>query len=427
LALVASTSLLIPRPALAHGLFGHVHVTGWAIENLPRGELRDMFRDPAVSNAAYMGAVFPDTGYALATAASGAYGEYAHWEPFVEALIQHIRTTYGPTYDTLEERRLIAFLMGVASHGLQDEVFDSTFLHETEQRDGHSAEATDPGTDAFLVFDGHARMYPDAWVPMDDVLPLFAGLGQPIDAPLIENQLNIVFTLYMNDEFGRNTAYASADEYEAQIPWAREHYLDPEVAGSLRAEIGPTAAYMQAIWDRLHGRFDDSNLIIYAYPHAPRRLREADHTSAASWVTVIFGRGVKDYSATASVVDSSGASVPVDFKYTRWAGTGYSRLVRFQVTTDYQPGETYTATMNAGATLVDGSVTATPQSVTYQVDCNAEGDPRCPLLRGIKDPTLEPPPASDGCAVSGAGASSTGVVALLVAGVVLARRRRSAA
>ena len=34
--------------ARAHGIWCHVHVTGWAIENLPAGELKTFFDDPEV-------------------------------------------------------------------------------------------------------------------------------------------------------------------------------------------------------------------------------------------------------------------------------------------------------------------------------------------------------------------------------------------
>jgi hypothetical protein len=55
-ALVALCSALSPARAHAHGHIGHVHVTGWAIDSLPPGELRDFFAAPEVRAAALMGA-----------------------------------------------------------------------------------------------------------------------------------------------------------------------------------------------------------------------------------------------------------------------------------------------------------------------------------------------------------------------------------
>src|SRR5690349_23772907 len=95
--------------AHAHGLHGHVHVTGWAIENLPPGELRDFFADPELRNAAHMGALFPDSGYA----AQDPYGEISHWEPFVHAWVEDARARLAP-FETREAKLEIGFLMGDA-------------------------------------------------------------------------------------------------------------------------------------------------------------------------------------------------------------------------------------------------------------------------------------------------------------------------
>ncbi|AKF11133.1 zinc dependent phospholipase C family protein [Sandaracinus amylolyticus] len=381
-----------PAIASAHGLHGHVHVTGWAISNLPPGELRDVFEDPDVREAALAGAMFPDTGYALGSDAARAYGEHAHWEPFIEDFVQRVRTTYGPTYDTKEERMLVAFLMGCAAHGLQDELFDSTFLYEAEQRDGHGQDATDPGTDGFLVQDGYFWMTPSEYLPIADLLPLYASLPQSaeIDEDLIRSQVRRVRGAYVNDTIGPTIAEGNGERYRPQIPWTAEHYMDPAVAGSLYAEITPTARYMLALWERLHDRFEESELVIHAWPDAPRRLREADHTSVASWVTLVLGKGVQQDGASATLVDSLGAPHGLELRYTRWGGV--SRLVRVVASADYTPGETYTATLASGAMLVDGSSTTSAHEHTFQVACATEDDPRCPPLGEIEDPVIPPAP-----------------------------------
>ncbi|HYD49724.1 MAG TPA: zinc dependent phospholipase C family protein [Terriglobales bacterium] len=376
------------RPAAAHGLLGHVHVTGWAIENLPPGELRAIFEDADVFQAALSGAMFPDTGYALDNPGARDYGEYAHWEPFIESFIQHIRNTYGPTYETKEEKLLIAFLLGCASHGLQDELFDSTFLHEIEQRDGGGQDVSDPGTDGFLVLDDHFRLLPGDYFPIDEMLPLFDVLQRPvIDHDLIEEQIRIVRSVYVNDTVGLSVAANYGRRARTLIPWAAENYLDPSVAGSLRAEIEPTARHMEALWERLHGRFDEANLIVHAWPEAPRRLREANHQSVASWVTLVFGKGVEEHSATASLIDVDGMPHPFNLRYTRWGGT--SRLVRFQATADYAPGASYTAILQPGARLVDGSLTIHSHQHHFQVECSEANDPECPPVVVDDDPRTD--------------------------------------
>lgn len=391
LALILTIGTL-PQQALAHGVIGHIHVTGWAIQNLPEGELRAIFDDPDVYRAALTGAMFPDTGYALDKPGSRDYAEHAHWEPFIESFIQHVQATYGPTYDSKEERMIIAFLMGCASHGLQDELFDSTFLYEVEQRDGGGQDVTDPGTDGFLVLDGLFQMLPGDFIPFDDIVPLFAGLNQPIDQTLIEDMVRVVRNGYVNDVLGPRIAAANGRRAETQIPWGRQNYLEPGTAGTLRAEIKPTGRHMQALWDRLHGRFDEANLVVHTWPEAPRRLREAEHTSVASWVTLVFGKGVKQDSASVALLDGLGVPHPFQLRYTRWGGT--SRLVRFLATEDYVPGGSYTAVLQPGAELVDGSRTSLTHEVDFQVDCGDVEDPLCPPITIEGDPTIPVPTAT---------------------------------
>jgi len=377
----------IPSSVFAHGLHGHIHVTGWAIENLPPGELKSIFDDPDVFRAALSGAMFPDTGYAPPeSTASREYGEAAHWEPFIERFVQRVIALYGPTYDTKEEKMLVAFLLGCASHGLQDELFDSTFLYETEERDSRSQEVADPGTDGFLALDGYFRLLPGDYFPIDELVPLYEPLNQPIDRPLIEEHINIVRNAYVNDGFGLQYALNYGRRARPQIPWTSDHYLDMSVPGSLASEILPTARHMEALWDRIHGRFDEANLVVHAWPHAPRRLRSSDHNKVASWVTLVLGKGIEEHSATTALVDAEGAPHPYNFRYTRWGGT--SRLIRFQPTEDYVPGAEYTAILEPGAELIDGSVTTLAHEHRFQVDCVAPEDEACPPIEVADDPTI---------------------------------------
>ena len=54
------------------------------------------------------------------------------------------------------------------------------------------------------------------------------------------------------------------------LPWTAEHYLDPDIPGSLVAEILPTMRYIEALWERVHGRFGaNDDPVIYTYPDAP--------------------------------------------------------------------------------------------------------------------------------------------------------------
>jgi hypothetical protein len=402
--LAVALTLGAPAAAHAHGVLGHVHVTGWAIENLPPGELADLFADPAVRDAAVFGAAFPDSGYApdavnQGSPAARAYAEHCHWEPFVEDYVQWMRANDPPPFTSLESRRRVAFLLGVAAHGMQDEVFDSLFLDQIAEKDGPSdpqAEA-DPGTDGFLAVDGLLRFSPDAYVPTDVLLPLLDGIGHEITEETMAQGVGLIGTVYLHPVRGPRFAESLADKHGPNIPWARDHYLDRGVPGSLRSEIGPTMGYMQAVWDRLHGRFDEADLVVGAYPEAPRRLRSGEPTTVDSRISMIFGLGVRARDADVALADGTTTAPPITSRGTRWGGPdGWSRVLRADPQYPLDPGATYTLVMRPGAALVTGASTTLTHEHTFQVDCDAPT--LCPPLEDLDTwrITAPDPPADAG-------------------------------
>ena len=369
--------------AHAHGVWGHLHVTGWAVENMPDDELRAfLLDDPEVFNALLFGAVFTDTGYALDDPAARAYSEHTHWEPFIEDFVQWMLVNDPPPWDDLESRKRVAFLMGCASHGLQDTLFDSLFLHQVEQRDGAGQSQTDPGTDGFLVVDGHIRFVPQRDIPMDALLELYSGLSEEVTETLIDEAVEQVTTFYVNDGGGLVVAESFAALYEDTMPWGREHYLDPEVPGSLRAEIFPTMRYQQALWKRLNGELGADEVAVFAFPEEPRRLLSGDAERVDSWVSVVLGEGVYVDSATLELVDDAGASVAFTPAGNRWGGDP-TRLLRLQPSESLEPGGWYTARLTAGAETISGRSTSEAFELRFQVSCEDEDDAACPDLGDI--------------------------------------------
>lgn len=361
----------------AHGIWGHVHVTGWAVENMPNDELRSfLLDDPEVFNELLFGAVFTDTGYSRNLPESRAYSEHTHWEPFIEDFIEWMAVNDPPPWTTLESKKRVAFLLGAASHGMQDSIFDSLFLHQVEERDGAGQGETDPGTDGFLWLDDHIRFIPTEYVPYETVVELYTAVSIDITQQVIEDSVGVVTSAYINDVLGPAVGETLGNVYEDTMPWGREHYMDPAVPGSLRSEIWPTMAYQQAIWARLHGEFPTDNPVIYAYPTAPHRLRSGDSTTVDSWVTLIFGVGVGYEADLAELVDHSGQVAPFSQANTRW-GAGQTRLIRMQPTQDLVAGDWYTAQMRSGVNLINGTTTSGSYRLPFQVACESGGDPRC--------------------------------------------------
>ena len=429
LALSIAATLAIPTSTHAHGIWGHVHVTGWAVENMPDDELRAFLLEPEVFNALLFGAVFTDTGYARDDDASRAYSEHTHWEPFIEDYIEWIRVNDPPPWDDIESKKRIAFLMGCASHGLQDSMFDSIFLPHIEEQDGASQDEADPGTDGFLVLDEHIRFVPEQDIPMDTLLSLYETLGDQVTEAVILDSVELTLAAYVNDGVGLDIAAALGTQYEEQLSWTRTHYLDASVPSSLRAEIYPTMKYQQAIWSRLHDEFTADEATVFAFPEAPRRLMTHEAASAGSWMALIFGAGVQYEDGLTELVDASGAAVPFTQVNTRW-NAEYTRVLQFRPVDDLVPGDWYTARLKSGVQLIDGQQSTQPWELSFQVECDGSTG-ACDDLGDIPEASIDGipevedsgvPPADDkGCGCSGVGAAAPAWVAVLA---LLGARRR---
>ena len=70
-------------------------------------------------------------------------------------------------------------------------------------------------------------------------------------------------------------------------------------------------------------------------------------------------------------------------------GADYTRLVRIQPTQDLEPGALYTARLREGAELIGGGTSTAPWEVTFQVACEAVGDPLCPDVFSLPEPSID--------------------------------------
>ncbi len=384
---IAAVLALGPGEAAAHGINGHVHVTGWAVEALPPGELRDFFADRALRETAQIGAAFPDSGYAI----GDPYGEMAHWEPFINAYVEWIIATFGPAYDSEEARRHIAFMMGAAAHGLQDEIFDTHFLRYLIQEDGQDQDAADSGTDAFLFTDGILEFKPPLYIPETGLQAVFtAAHDYAPDQRQIRAGMQRVKILVI-DRFEAVAPMLDA-QYRPLLPWGSTHYLDPDVPGSLRAEIQPTAAYMLALWERLHGRYTPQMLATHTYPTPTRRLRSTDHTRVDSRIGVVFGIGAIVGTLNTETVQLFGPGetpVDLDVQHTRWTGRpdDATRQVVLVPLEDLLPDTEYEARLLPGIEMQDGRRTDSTWTYRFKTPCVPEG----PCSPGPDADPLDPP------------------------------------
>ncbi len=429
-AFVASlaTALLTPGAARANGNNSHLWITLEARDQLPAGELKDLLSRPEVQMALGNGAAFPDGGYAV----MDDYGEMAHWEPFVVEYMTWIRATYDLPYaDNPEAAAHVAFLMGIISHGMGDQVYDTLYFAVGRVRDaaGWSDELLsdfDTATDVAFVVDSGFAQDVEPWAPSYDLAEVYQdGLGYVVDPFTIDTAQRFLSGVRA---FPQDTAQDSeaVAAYRAQYPWGTAHQLDETYAGSPPCEASVVSAYMLAVWDRLHDERSLENLVIATSPAPGGSTQSTDATQVESQIAIIFGHAIDDTSLNPNSVrvsDANGVSYAVD--RTMWREQ--SNVMRLRPLADWPADETLTVTLAAGVRTIDGLVLDADWS--FEVTTAAATSSTPPP--GSIDPTPntrapetrpDPPdvPEQEGCNVAvrrggGAGAAHVGLAALLLA------------
>lgn len=283
-----SMMMVLSGLSLANGLTTHLWVSEQALLALPEGELRTLLSSEAGHLGLVNGTVFPDGGYA----AGSPYGEAAHWEPFQNRYREWLLTEFGrPPYDE-EDAAYIGFLFGLGSHGMADQIFDSMFMERSKIYDGVFEPGLDESTDIILVSMGGGHDFFDAFLPSDDLIPLFAEIGVEVDADTLDDGHTLArLEPVAVGVIGADPAQVA--EYTALYPWAAEHLLDETVFGSPPREAEVVMAYWQQLYARLQSDAPPEVPFIATFPKDgayghPRTLDDVE-----SRITVVFPRGLQ--------------------------------------------------------------------------------------------------------------------------------------
>lgn len=310
--LLAAACVLTPLSAAANGLSTHVWISLKARERVEPGELFDFINDPHLVDALVAGTAFPDGGYAV----GHAYGELAHWEPLQLAYLEWIKTNYSPPY-TGDGAKHAAFFLGMFSHGMADQVFDSLYLERAKiyDRDSNWAElSVDEATD--VVFSGTVGPQPNPqhFVPAEAFVEVLASNNQlTVDPATIERGESLAgFAVAIVGMLG--TDRDAVRKYSGQFPWATAHLFDPQVPGRPEEEALMVARYWKKAWALLHDQpFDD--LVLGTVPADGAFEHARDAASIEARVSVIFAaRQTRENVVPARfrVVSKSGAVIPVE-------------------------------------------------------------------------------------------------------------------
>ncbi|MCB9682738.1 MAG: Ig-like domain-containing protein [Alphaproteobacteria bacterium] len=403
--LLATLALSTATPAWACGQSTHVWIGIEAVQYLPDGPLKALLQEDDLLVYRINGAMFPDGGYSPLT--QDDYGEQAHWEPFQTAYLDWIKDTWDPPYTDPEARQHIAFLMGLAAHGMADQMFDGIYLtrslltYDGEARWDASVSGADTATDvALCIRQGRQPLVEDV-VPYDTMVEVFDRYGQPTGRDvMMRGQASLRLAITYIGNLSEDPEESAA--YDAEFPWANGHIDDPDVPGSPKEMQVGLAGYWTTLWDRLNDDFDPTaEAIFQTWPADGSYDHPTDALSIEAQVSVGLSRAVDLDTVTTDrvqVLGPDGTPHPIDLRM--YYGNG-SNILNLWPTDDWADDTVYTVSIGPGITSFDGQTIDAAQTFTFSTG-----------------PAPEPP--SCGCASTGGGLFA----APLLLGLALIRRRR---
>lgn len=365
------------RQDLAHacGVNAHTWISDSAICQLPVGsELQLLMSRQDLVDLVRIGSSFPDSGYPI----DQPYAEYAHWSPFVENCVRRFQERYPPSEPLSEEGlREAAFLLGAASHGLEDELFDTQFLRWTFQEDGVDQEEIDGAVDFFIVADGHTVLRPNPELPLATVLEALHTEGISVTEDEIHRGYGFI-QLALNLTDSPIAANNFANQQRPQMPWSATHYLDPDITGSLAYEPRIISKQLEVNWARLRGHFESQEALIALSPDPLEGERlELDAVNArleAGWITLYFGIGVDVMSIQEriSLLNEQGENLSFEWRSTRWGGgEGLTRLFQLRPNSSFMFDQRLTIQIEPGVILVGDVVTTERWERMVQTSCQS--------------------------------------------------------
>lgn len=411
---------LFAPPSQAAGMSVHALMADYGRQHLPTEHpLKSILgrHRPAL----LAGAIYPDGGYATGFAfpSDRDVAENAHWEYFVNPLIQLLHERgcadslggafpvpgIGGTLDFLVDLQqaevpiadirfsdgcgdLIAFAMGVAAHGLGDEVWDALFEPVVRERGEHvdnspanTLDTFPPGADtsagqilrgvigdaafdtlqqAFepaslnsieYAMDVMAIFERDLWAevpylvfpPAELLIETYARLGRndpPVDRFAVERAALATRTLVLAERLG---AAVETPRVRQQMPWASDNYFTGQ-GGVLHVGEMVTGYYLH-LWDKLQRGLAAARGPLVSGVQ-PRDGREVPfRVTAENRVYAVFSGSVDRASTQVpgaiAVFDEFGALVPAPVNTFGYRGEGTHGL-SLEFTEPLKPDHEYT-------------------------------------------------------------------------------------
>lgn len=247
---LASTLMIYTLAGYAAGGIAHMYIAKELIPLLPDAKARNLILDNM--DAYLVGANYPDTGYLKGTD----YGEDSHWEPFISTYIAYLRDNYA--YPEQQNPKLVAFLLGIASHSLSDIVFHWTLLDwiTLEDFSGNREKAhtdSELGIDVMLTIEQNQWLVRPKvwWVPVKDLVAIYHRMGKDqYTAQQIIWGNSVYSTVGIGERIIAPAAYLPL---KFEMPWTAKNYLTTPLGGMSDTEQ-LTALYVENVWERVTGK-----------------------------------------------------------------------------------------------------------------------------------------------------------------------------
>ncbi len=355
----------LAAPVLANGQTTHVWITRHALEHLPQGELRTFLQDAELETPLINGAMFPDGGYAV----GHDYGEHAHWFEFQSHYRDWIIENYASDPWSDEGAWHVAFLLGMASHGMADQSFDAMYFSWSATYDAAFGWAEgvsfDEASDVIWAALTGPQDPPPQEIPGELFVQLYEDLGVEVDLDTMEEgqillgvALDLVGLLSQNPEV--------VQDYQEKFPWGGAHLLDG-YPGSPPCEGEIVAGYWQEWWDQLHER-ETPLAVIGLAPDDGHHGFDTAMSSPEARLQVVFARGVSSDAVAegVTVTDQAGQVLPTSTWVTYGDGRNVAHLAPQE---DWPEDQDLRVTVHGSMTAIDGSQLG--QSLSYMVSTRA--------------------------------------------------------
>lgn len=339
--------------ALANGQNTHVWITLQAAEQVQDPALRVLLAEN--QNALINGSMFPDGGYAV----NHPYGEAGHWEGVHDPFRDWLRENQDPK----DVPELVAFYMGMASHGMADQSFDAFYFSESRVRDADygwaEGESFDEASDVIWTALNGGSPVPERLVPTQ--MPgIYEEVGIEVDpSTLDDGQRLVISALELVALLGTNEAKVA--EYQALFPWGGAN-LEQPLPGAPADEARIVAAYLDSLWVDLQ-QGDQPLAVVATVPESGAYGWPTDSGDVGSRLGLVFSKAMEQGQVlpeNLTLVAQDGAEIPVTTSLFYGSGSHVLHVVPQE---SLASDADYLLTLSAGVQAQDGR--ALPQDFSF--------------------------------------------------------------